>query len=73
MLKFQPQPGKAGCTKRDVAVGRDRFPGFAHQAVAGVLKAGKTRTPDLGGKATTAEMAEAVLGANYKSVDVFKS
>jgi isocitrate/isopropylmalate dehydrogenase len=29
--------------------------------VAGVLKAGKTRTPDLGGQATTQEMAEAVL------------
>ena len=34
-----------------------------HQAVATVLKAGKVRTPDLGGKGTTAEMAEAVLGA----------
>jgi tartrate dehydrogenase/decarboxylase/D-malate dehydrogenase len=32
-----------------------------HQAVAGVLKTGKTRTPDLGGRATTADMAEAVL------------
>ena len=32
-----------------------------HQAVAGVLKAGKPRTPDLGGQAGTAEMAEAVL------------
>jgi tartrate dehydrogenase/decarboxylase/D-malate dehydrogenase len=32
-----------------------------HEAVAGVLKMGKPRTPDLGGKATTAEMAEAVL------------
>jgi tartrate dehydrogenase/decarboxylase/D-malate dehydrogenase len=31
------------------------------QAVASVLKAGKTRTPDLGGQATTTEMAEAVL------------
>jgi tartrate dehydrogenase/decarboxylase/D-malate dehydrogenase len=34
-----------------------------HQAVAAVLKAGKIRTPDLGGKATTAETAEAVLKA----------
>jgi tartrate dehydrogenase/decarboxylase/D-malate dehydrogenase len=32
-----------------------------HEAVAGVLKLGKSRTPDLGGQATTAEMAEAVL------------
>ena len=33
------------------------------QAVAAVLKAGKPRTPDLGGKATTIDMAEAVLAA----------
>jgi tartrate dehydrogenase/decarboxylase / D-malate dehydrogenase len=33
------------------------------QAVAKVLKAGKTKTPDLGGKATTIDMAEAVLAA----------
>jgi tartrate dehydrogenase/decarboxylase / D-malate dehydrogenase len=32
-----------------------------HEAVAGVLKMGQPRTPDLGGQATTAEMAEAVL------------
>src|SRR5205807_2249831 len=31
------------------------------QAVAAVLKAGKPRTPDLGGGSRTAEMAEAVL------------
>ncbi len=33
------------------------------KAVAAVLKAGKTRTPDLGGSAKTAEMADAVLAA----------
>jgi tartrate dehydrogenase/decarboxylase/D-malate dehydrogenase len=32
-------------------------------AVAAVLKAGKTRTPDLGGSAKTTDMAEAVLAA----------
>jgi tartrate dehydrogenase/decarboxylase/D-malate dehydrogenase len=32
-----------------------------HNAVAGVLKRGRPRTPDLGGNATTREMAEAVL------------
>src|SRR5947209_6235297 len=32
-----------------------------HAAVARVLKAGQTRTPDLGGQATTAEMTEADL------------
>jgi tartrate dehydrogenase/decarboxylase/D-malate dehydrogenase len=34
-----------------------------HQAVAAVLKAGKPRTPDLGGTARTAEVTEAVLAA----------
>ena len=33
------------------------------QAVAAVLKAGKPRTPDLGGAATTKEVTEAVLAA----------
>jgi isocitrate/isopropylmalate dehydrogenase len=33
------------------------------RAVAAVLKAGKPRTPDLGGNAGTAEVAEAVLAA----------
>jgi tartrate dehydrogenase/decarboxylase/D-malate dehydrogenase len=33
------------------------------QAVAAVLKAGKPRTPDLGGNARTADVAEAVLAA----------
>jgi tartrate dehydrogenase/decarboxylase/D-malate dehydrogenase len=36
------------------------------RAVGKVLKDGKVRTPDLGGKATTAQMAEAVLGALEK-------
>jgi isocitrate/isopropylmalate dehydrogenase len=31
--------------------------------VAAVLKAGKTNPPDLGGKATTVEVADAVLAA----------
>jgi tartrate dehydrogenase/decarboxylase/D-malate dehydrogenase len=34
-----------------------------HAAVAKVLKDGKVRTPDLGGAATTGDMAEAVLSA----------
>lgn len=33
------------------------------QAVGAVLKAGKPRTPDLGGTATTAQVTDAVLGA----------
>ena len=42
-------------------LGQGKAAARLHQAVAGVLKAGKVRTPDLGGKATTTEMAEAVL------------
>jgi tartrate dehydrogenase/decarboxylase/D-malate dehydrogenase len=34
-----------------------------HGAVAGVLKAGQPRTPDLGGKASTTAVADAVLAA----------
>jgi len=34
-----------------------------HRAVAGVLKSGNARTPDLGGQATTTAVAEAVLAA----------
>ncbi len=33
------------------------------RAVTAVLKAGTPRTPDLGGKATTIEVADAVLAA----------
>jgi isocitrate/isopropylmalate dehydrogenase len=33
------------------------------QAVAAVLKAGKLRTPDLGGSATTTQVGDAVLAA----------
>jgi isocitrate/isopropylmalate dehydrogenase len=33
------------------------------QAVATVLKAGRVRTPDLGGSARTIDVAKAVLGA----------
>jgi isocitrate/isopropylmalate dehydrogenase len=33
------------------------------QAVAAVLKAGKPRTPDLGGTATTVAVTEALLAA----------
>ena len=41
----------------------ERSTAAVKQAVAAVLKAGQVRTPDLGGRATTAQMAEAVLGA----------
>jgi isocitrate/isopropylmalate dehydrogenase len=34
-----------------------------NQAVAKVLKAGAPRTPDLGGKASTKEITEAILAA----------
>ena len=44
-------------------LGQPRAAKRLHDAVAAVLKAGKTRTPDLAGKATTEEMAEAVLEA----------
>jgi isocitrate/isopropylmalate dehydrogenase len=33
------------------------------KAVAAVLRSGKARTPDLGGNARTADVAEAVLAA----------
>jgi tartrate dehydrogenase/decarboxylase / D-malate dehydrogenase len=36
---------------------------LVRDAVAAVLKAGKVRTPDLGGKATTREVADAVIAA----------
>lgn len=42
-----------------LGAGGDRL----RKAVAAVLKAGKPRTPDLGGKATTVEVADAVLAA----------
>ena len=41
----------------------ERSAAAVKQAVAAVLKTGQVRTPDLGGRATTAQMAEAVLGA----------
>src|SRR5205085_5222354 len=44
-------------------LGHSKAAARLHQAVARVLKAAKTRTPDLGGKATTEQMAEAVLEA----------
>jgi tartrate dehydrogenase/decarboxylase/D-malate dehydrogenase len=34
-----------------------------HRAVAAVLRAGRLRTPDLGGTATTVQVADAVLEA----------
>jgi tartrate dehydrogenase/decarboxylase/D-malate dehydrogenase len=40
-----------------------RSAGALRQAVAAVLKAGRPRTPDLGGNATTREVADAVLAA----------
>ncbi|MBM4072756.1 MAG: 3-isopropylmalate dehydrogenase [Planctomycetes bacterium] len=42
-------------------LGLERTADAIRQAVASVLKAGKPRTPDLGGNARTAEMTEAVL------------
>jgi isocitrate/isopropylmalate dehydrogenase len=34
-----------------------------HQAVAAVLRAGRPRTPDLGGTATTTDVGDAVVAA----------
>jgi tartrate dehydrogenase/decarboxylase/D-malate dehydrogenase len=42
---------------------QDKAANTIRQAVAKVLKAGKPRTPDMGGNATTTEVAEAVLAA----------
>jgi tartrate dehydrogenase/decarboxylase/D-malate dehydrogenase len=47
-------------------LGLARSAAAVRRAVATVLKAGKPRTPDLGGNAKTAEVAEAVLGALQK-------
>jgi tartrate dehydrogenase/decarboxylase/D-malate dehydrogenase len=44
-------------------LGQAKSAAAVRQAVAAVLKAGKPRTPDLGGNATTAAVAEAVLAA----------
>lgn len=44
-------------------LGQPKTAAKVQQAVAAVLKSGKTRTPDLGGKATTVQMADAVLAA----------
>ncbi len=44
-------------------LGQAKSAASIQRAVAKVLKDGKVRTPDLGGNATTAQMAEAVLGA----------
>ena len=44
-------------------LGHPRPAAAVQTSVAAVLKAGKTRTPDLGGNATTMEMADAVLRA----------
>jgi isocitrate/isopropylmalate dehydrogenase len=42
-------------------LGLSRAARAIHNAVAGVLKAGSPRTPDLAGSATTGEVGEAVL------------
>ncbi len=44
-------------------LGQTKTAARLHTAVAAVLKAGKVRTPDLGGNATTTAMADAVLQA----------
>jgi tartrate dehydrogenase/decarboxylase/D-malate dehydrogenase len=44
-------------------LGLTRSAGALRKAVAAVLKAGKPRSPDLGGNATTREVADAVLVA----------
>jgi tartrate dehydrogenase/decarboxylase/D-malate dehydrogenase len=44
-------------------LGLDKSAGALRKAVADVLKAGAPRTPDLGGKAGTVEVADAVLAA----------
>src|SRR5262249_13882896 len=44
-------------------LGLDRSAAAVRNGVAAVLKAGKVRTPDLGGSARTVEVAEAVIGA----------
>jgi len=44
-------------------LGQEKSAAALHRAVARVLKEGKVRTPDLGGKATTTQMADAVLAA----------
>jgi isocitrate/isopropylmalate dehydrogenase len=44
-------------------LGLDRAAVAVRRAVASVLKAGRPRTPDLGGTARTTEVGDAVLGA----------
>ncbi len=44
-------------------LGQGRSGAAVQKAVAKVLKAGKVRTPDLGGNATTTEMGDAVIAA----------
>ncbi|MCS7044911.1 MAG: tartrate dehydrogenase [Gemmataceae bacterium] len=44
-------------------LGHARSASALHRAVAAVLKEGKVRTPDLGGTATTVQMADAVIAA----------
>ena len=44
-------------------LGQSKAATAIQSAVASVLKASKVRTPDLGGNATTTQMADAVLGA----------
>jgi tartrate dehydrogenase/decarboxylase/D-malate dehydrogenase len=44
-------------------LGQTKAAAAVHKAVARVLKEGKVKTPDLGGSATTTQMADAVLAA----------
>jgi tartrate dehydrogenase/decarboxylase/D-malate dehydrogenase len=44
-------------------LGRPKAAAAVQSAVASVLRAGRVRTPDLGGNATTTQMADAVLSA----------
>jgi hypothetical protein len=63
--RFSPRLAKAhrGTICRPAIHGPANSLKRSHQAVAKVLNAGKPRTPDMGGNASTTDVAEAVLAA----------